>query len=115
VKARPEDLLKRPKDPLICSLTLRRILFLLLAVAVAAGIAIRLRRERVRGPTPDDLTQTLMQFDANHNGQIERDELPERMQAMFDRGDLDHNGVLSRDEIAKLAEAAQFQPRRRRD
>ncbi len=56
-------------------------------------------------PTADELTTTLMTFDANHNGKLEKTEVPERMQGMFDRGDTNHDGVLTRDEIAKLAEA----------
>jgi Ca2+-binding EF-hand superfamily protein len=47
----------------------------------------------------------LMAFDANGNGQLEKSEVPERMQGLFDRGDTNHDGVLTRDEIAKLAEA----------
>jgi Ca2+-binding EF-hand superfamily protein len=56
-------------------------------------------------PTAEELTATLMMFDANHNGQLEKSEVPERMQGMFERGDTNHDGVLTRDEIAKLAEA----------
>ncbi len=56
-------------------------------------------------PTAEELTATLMVFDKNHNGQLEKDEVPERMQGLFERGDTNHDGVLTRDEIAKLAEA----------
>jgi len=56
-------------------------------------------------PTAAELTETLMAFDANKNGQLEKSEVPERMQGMFDRGDTNHDGVLTRDEIIKLAEA----------
>jgi Ca2+-binding EF-hand superfamily protein len=56
-------------------------------------------------PTAEELTATLMVFDANNNGQLEKSEVPERMQGMFERGDTNHDGVLTRDEIAKLAEA----------
>lgn len=56
-------------------------------------------------PTAEELTATLMMFDANKNGQLEKSEVPDRMQGMFDRGDTNHDGVLTRDEIAKLAEA----------
>lgn len=56
-------------------------------------------------PSADELTATLMAFDANHDGKLEKDELPERMQGMFERGDTNYDGVLTRDEIAKLAEA----------
>ncbi len=56
-------------------------------------------------PTAEELTATLMMFDANHNGQLEKSEVPERMQGLFERGDTNHDGILTRDEIAKLAEA----------
>jgi len=56
-------------------------------------------------PTAEELTATLMMFDANHDGKLEKSEVPERMQGMFERGDTNHDGVLTRDEIAKLAEA----------
>ncbi len=55
-------------------------------------------------PTAEELTDTLMAFDANHNGKLEKSEVPERMQGMFERGDANHDDVLTRDEISKLAE-----------
>jgi Ca2+-binding EF-hand superfamily protein len=60
-----------------------------------------------RGPSTNDMVKTLMAFDKNGNGQIERSELPERMQGLFDRGDLNKDGVLTMDEIRKLARAEQ--------
>src|SRR5580698_209166 len=48
-------------------------------------------------PTAAELTATLMMFDANHNGQLEKSEVPERMQGLFERGDTNHDGVLTRD------------------
>lgn len=56
-------------------------------------------------PSAAELTDTLMAFDANHDGKLEKAEVPERMQGMFDRGDTNHDGILTRDEISKLAEA----------
>src|SRR6185312_1082701 len=56
-------------------------------------------------PTAEELTSTLMAFDANHNGKLEKSEVPERMQGMFERGDTDDDNILTRDEISKLAEA----------
>lgn len=56
-------------------------------------------------PTAAELTATLMMFDTNHNGQLEKSEVPERMQGLFERGDTNHDGILTQDEIAKLAEA----------
>ena len=39
------------------------------------------------------------------DGKISKDELPARMQGMFDRGDTNHDGFLTKDEIAKMASA----------
>lgn len=57
------------------------------------------------GPTPRELQDTLMAFDKNKDGKLSKDELPERMQGMFDRGDANKDGFLTPDEIAKLASA----------
>jgi Ca2+-binding EF-hand superfamily protein len=56
-------------------------------------------------PSAAELTDTLMVFDSNKNGQLEKSEVPERMQGIFERGDTNHDGILTRDEIVKLAEA----------
>ncbi len=58
-----------------------------------------------QAPSADDLTSMLMAFDANHDGKLEKSEVPERMQGIFERGDTNHDGVLTKDEITKLAEA----------
>ena len=63
--------------------------------------------EGERGPSTGDMVKTLMAFDKNGDGKLQREELPERMRGLFDRGDLDHDGVLSLDEIRKLARAEQ--------
>ena len=54
---------------------------------------------------PGALAERLMQFDKNTDGKLSKDELPERMQAMLEKGDLDKDGSLSKDEITKLAAA----------
>ncbi|MBS1856028.1 MAG: hypothetical protein JST11_11730 [Acidobacteria bacterium] len=57
-------------------------------------------------PSADDMVQTLMAFDKNGDGKLTRDELPERMQGLFDRADTDKDGVLTPEEIRKSAQAA---------
>lgn len=47
----------------------------------------------------------LMQLDKNSDGKLSKDELPERMQAMLEKGDLDKDGVLSKEELIKLVAA----------
>lgn len=57
----------------------------------------------------EELVGTLMAFDKNHDGKISKDELPDRMQGMLERGDTNKDGFLTPDEIRKMA-AAQAAP-----
>jgi Ca2+-binding EF-hand superfamily protein len=57
-------------------------------------------------PSPDDMVKTLMTFDKNGDGQLTRDELPDRLQGLFERADTDRNGILTADEIRKAAQSA---------
>ena len=59
----------------------------------------------IPGPTADDLLAMLLNYDKNGDGQLEKSEVPERLQGMFDRGDTDKNGVLDAAELQKLAAA----------
>ncbi|ADV82183.1 EF-hand domain-containing protein [Terriglobus saanensis] len=60
-------------------------------------------KEPVGGATPDEQVQRLMAFDKNGDGELTRDELPERMQRLMDRADTDHNGRLTATEIRAMA------------
>lgn len=60
-----------------------------------------------RGPSSSDMVKMLMAFDKNGDGRLERSELPERMQELFNRGDVNHDGVLTADEIRALAKHEQ--------
>lgn len=59
------------------------------------------------GPSTNDMVKMLMAFDKNGDGKLQRDEVPERLHGLFDRGDTDRDGVLTLDEIHKLARAEQ--------
>lgn len=52
-----------------------------------------------------EMVRRLMEFDKNTDGKLAKDEMPERLQAMFERGDADHDGFLTREEIKKMTEA----------
>ncbi|MGO9269024.1 MAG: hypothetical protein ACLQOO_01990 [Terriglobia bacterium] len=52
-----------------------------------------------------EMVKTLMAFDRNGDGKLSRDELPQRLQGLFDRGDTNHDGFLTPAEIRKLAGA----------
>ncbi len=56
-----------------------------------------------RSGSADEMAGMLMSFDRNGDGKLSREEVPERMQGLFDRGDKNHDGVLTADEIHELA------------
>jgi EF hand len=51
----------------------------------------------------DDIIERIMAFDKNKDGQVTRDELPERMHHLIELGDTNKDGALDKDEIRKLA------------
>ena len=53
----------------------------------------------------DEVLQRMMLLDRNGDGVLTLDEVPERMQAVFQRGDTNHDGKLSSDEIRAMAQA----------
>lgn len=56
--------------------------------------------------SPDELVSLLMAFDKNGDGQLDKAEVPERMQGIFDRADVNKDGKVNADEIRKSAAAA---------
>ena len=50
--------------------------------------------------------QRLMSFDDNKDGQLSKEELPERMQRILERHDRDENGKLDRNELQNMAAEA---------
>lgn len=72
----------------------------------------RFGRERERpagGGNANDMVNTLMAFDQNGDGMLQKSEVPERMQGLFARGDADKNGTLTREELQKLSSASAAQ------
>jgi Ca2+-binding EF-hand superfamily protein len=61
--------------------------------------------QRGAGPvaSADDLTDSLMAFDRDGDGNLVRAEVPDRFQGLFDRGDANKDGALSREELKQIA------------
>ena len=99
---------------------------LLLIFLIVAGFvlgAALVRRQFRRDPRPEnnaqlssDLMEILQSYDANNDGILTKDELPERMQDLITRGDTNGDGVLSKDELNAMvnAQAALDTDRRKR-
>lgn len=54
------------------------------------------------GPTADELFASLIGFDKNKDGKLQKAEVPSRLQGMFERADTDKNDVLDNTELKKL-------------
>ncbi len=61
------------------------------------------RGEGGRGPGAEELVKQFMAFDKNGDGKLTRDELPERMQSLFDRADANKDGVIDNAELTAVA------------
>ena len=57
------------------------------------------------GASADDLAETLMAFDRNDDGTLDRGEVPERFQGLFDRADANKDARLTREELRQSASA----------
>jgi Ca2+-binding EF-hand superfamily protein len=69
------------------------------------------RGEEVGGPggapsiSSDDLADVLMAFDRNADGKLDRAEVPERFQGLFNHADANQDGVLTKEELKQSATA----------
>ena len=97
------------------------ICLLVLGVVIAGALV----RRQFRGEgRPDnsgaqissDLMEILQSYDANNDGMLTKDELPQRMQGLVSRGDTNGDGALSKDELNAMvnAQAAQDSQRFRK-
>jgi len=57
----------------------------------------------IPGPTADELLATLLGYDKNKDGKLDKNEIPARMQAMVDRGDTNKDGILDSAELKAMA------------
>ena len=55
------------------------------------------------GPGAAGFVERLMGFDADKDGKVTKQELPERMQRIFERGDLNRDAAIDKEEAEKLA------------
>ena len=55
--------------------------------------------------TTEETVKTYMAFDENGDGKLQKSEVPERMQGIFERGDINKDGVLTVDELRAMARA----------
>lgn len=55
------------------------------------------------GPTADELFASLIGFDKNKDGKLQKAEVPARLQGMFERADTDTNNILDNAELKKLS------------
>jgi hypothetical protein len=53
--------------------------------------------------TTEQIVERILSFDKNGDGKLTKDELPERMQYLFEKGDANKDGVLDKEEIRNLA------------
>jgi len=71
-------------------------------------------REAGRPGNSDEMLARILSFDKDEDGKLTKDELPERMQGLIERGDTNGDGVLDKEELAKVAASFQGQGQGRR-
>jgi len=69
-------------------------------------------RQGQRGPRRSDFIKRIFEHDKNKDGKLTKDELPERMQRIFQIADANEDGALDKAELEKMAE--RFRNRRGR-
>ncbi len=57
-----------------------------------------------RPTSPEAMVERIMGMDKDGDGKVTKDEVPEQMQRMFERGDADGDGAISKAEAGKIAE-----------
>lgn len=55
------------------------------------------------GGGAEEMINRLIAMDANKNGKLEKDEVPERMQSMFSRADKNEDGAIDKEEMTAMA------------
>ena len=79
------------------------------------GVLNQQELQPMRGPGgrggPGEMVNHLFEEnDANHDGQLSKAEMPERMREMFERADLNQDGFVTREELTKAFESMRPRP-----
>ena len=92
------------------------------AVPAAAQTAASVRTAIFIAPNPDTIAvvrpssasvvSRILSFDADRDGRVAKEELPERMQGLAERADQDGDGALSTPEVETLLRETSTEPRR---
>jgi Ca2+-binding EF-hand superfamily protein len=53
--------------------------------------------------SPDKVVERLLTLDINGDGQLTKDEVPDRMLGLFTRADENHDGTMTREELLDMA------------
>jgi Ca2+-binding EF-hand superfamily protein len=58
------------------------------------------------GPAPstEEVVNRYLSLDANKDGKLSKDEIPERMQGLLTRADADGDGIVTKDELTRMTE-----------
>lgn len=56
-----------------------------------------------QGGNPEEMVQRLLAMDENKDGQLSKEEIPERLQSMLTRGDKNEDGSLDKEEIMAVS------------
>jgi Ca2+-binding EF-hand superfamily protein len=56
-----------------------------------------------QGSGSEEMMNRLIAMDANKNGKLEKEEVPERMQSMFSRADKNEDGAIDKEEMTAMA------------
>jgi hypothetical protein len=63
------------------------------------------KEDKANSPATKGFVDSLMAFDKNKNGKLEKSEMPDpRLRQLFDRADTNKDGVVTKEELAALAE-----------
>ena len=57
-----------------------------------------------RAPSAEETVARYLSLDANKDGKLTKDEVPERMQGFITRADADNDGIVTKEELTKMAE-----------